>query len=131
MEPECIWVLLLRPRPVPTPFLSYLEVFALTCLLEAPIYWFAFRNEKWSALKKLGVLFALNLATHPFIYFVVPQIIMLLNGKVFQSVLVSEIFAPVMEGILLYWLRKDFFWGSLGFAIATNLVSWWIGALIY
>src|SRR4051812_41063652 len=76
---------------------SYLVVFALTCALEFPFYLAALRSWRKGALAAL----ALNLATHPVIVFAMPWLVSRLEGTSAESLLCSELFAPLVEAILL------------------------------
>ena len=130
LDPECVWTLLMRPRSLPVGVTRYLCTFFLTCLLETPFYWLALKSWNVGRVKKVGFIVLVNLATHPFIYFGVPAITFRLGGKVYQSLLLSELFAPLVEGIILWRVRKGPAWVSLGYAIAANLFSWWVGIFL-
>jgi hypothetical protein len=109
----------------------WLALFTLTCLLELPIYLLPLRPAvplRWGLL----LLFGLNLATHPIVWFVLPRVF---NNQV-HYVLVAEAFAVIVEGLILgaiaRWRRWEG-WGWLsmmGLAFLANAFSATVGELI-
>jgi len=106
-------------------------IFVLTCLLELPVYLWLLRR----AIKPAGgllVCLALNLLTHPLVWFVFPA---LLENQV-HYVLVAEAFAVIVEGLALValarWRRWEGFpWLSLvGVAFLANAFSATVGELV-
>lgn len=104
--------------------------FFATVLLEAPVYFFFTRTLKMSIYKKLGCLFVLNVATHPMVYFIIPYFVYLMNGNYGQTVILGELFAPIIESLLLYRWTQFSFWKCSIIAILANLFSWWIGVVL-
>ena len=122
LEPDCLWALLLKPRPAPVSFPEYLGIFALTCAIEAPVYAMALRSR--GARTTALAIAALNLATHPLVFFAIPRAVSSLGGHNSTSLLVAEIFAPAVEALLLWRIRGGSAWSSLAYALAANLLSW-------
>jgi hypothetical protein len=107
----------------------YLKGFGLTLLLEAPIYaWFL--RERLGFLRKSLFILAVNVATHPMIWFVFPELFSKFEADIGAYVIFSELFAPLVEGLLLkfaFGISSRF--AFVGAAVA-NLFSWWIGAYL-
>jgi hypothetical protein len=123
----CTQALSSLQMPTTITALAYLKVFFLTCLLEAPIYWIALRSSSRNWIARFGIVVALNLATHPAVYFFWPWFVSKLGGRYYQTLIVAEIFAPAVEAKLLaYWAPMSFRRAIL-FAVAANLFSWSIG----
>lgn len=107
-------------------FAEYLPVFFMTYILEFPIYFiFLFRNSSIVRMVLIGLI--LNVATHPFIYKVLPPILAKWDMSYLEYLIIAEIFAPTIEAILLkkvfHTSWKIAFWA----AILANLFSWTIG----
>jgi len=108
----------------------WLYIFALTCLLELPVYLWLLRHVvcvPWGLLLCL----ALNLATHPIVWFVLPGL--LENQQ--HYVLVAEAFAVGVEALILialaHFRRWDLPWLSLvGVAFLANAFSATLGELV-
>ena len=98
-----------------------------TVLLEFPVYYFAFKETRWTFLHKVKATFLVNLSTHPLIYFVLPWIFFKLNGSYYQTLTVAELLAPAVECLLLRYAYGLNFRRSFIFALAANLFSWWAG----
>jgi hypothetical protein len=106
-------------------------IFALTCLLELPVYLWLLRPAVTPA-RGLLVCIGLNLLTHPLVWFVFPT---LLENQV-HYVLVAEAFAVIVEGLALVALARwrgweGFPWLSLvGVAFLANAFSATVGELV-
>jgi hypothetical protein len=109
---------------------AWLAIFTLTCLLELPIYLVPLRRVlplRWGLL----VLLALNLATHPIVWFVLPRIF---ENQV-HYVLIAEAFAVLVEGLLLGALSRWRHWPGwgglslIGLAFMANAWSATLGEL--
>ena len=115
--------------PLPTEFINlaeYLPFFFKTCLLEFPIYYLVLHQfKKWHQLLLISIL--LNLATHPFIFLGLPVIFAQFNRNYFQYLITAEIFAPVIEMLLLFYLFKIKWRSAFFSALLANIVSWTIG----
>ena len=127
MDPECLWTLAMRPAPYDVSITQYFLVFLITCLLEAPFYILAFRKSGRNLATIFLAVLILNSLTHPFIFFLVPKLVIALEGKMAHSLLISEVFAPVIESIALMWMVPMPFGRALLYALAANLFSWWLG----
>jgi hypothetical protein len=112
---------------------DYLWVFLKTCLCEAPFYFLLFRRRGLPYF--LAVLVGANLLTHPAVYFVFPAVF-----KNFMMYLgTAEIFAPLVESILVCWLLFRSSerspggaapWVAVLVIFAANLFSWQMGAFV-
>jgi hypothetical protein len=127
LSPECLWALLVGPRPRSTTLGEYALVYFFTCLIEFPFYWLGLRN-RCGLVKIAWVTLVLNLATHPLIYFLFPLLVFRLHGGSYQSLLASEVFAPVVEAMLLYGITRLNVITVVASSVVANLCSWWIGA---
>jgi hypothetical protein len=108
-------------------FLFYLLIFSLTCLLEAPFYFAAGRLMGRSVRESAKQILLLNLATHPIVFWVIPFAMELLGKNIMAYVLTGEVFAPVVEALILqFWARYPWKYAWIT-AIAANLFSWWFG----
>jgi hypothetical protein len=117
-------------KPGLTP--DYAIVFLKTCLCEFPLYWLCFRGFRFSSV--LAICCAANLATHPFVFFLIPK----LFDRYVSAALFSEAFAPSVEMIIAYFVlvrsktcrtRTEAARRSL-WILAANLYSWELGMFI-
>lgn len=109
--------------------LDYLSLFSLTYALETPIYFLGLR--KYSKLRQiLFISLVLNLATHPIVCFLFPVLADILRMNYDQYLILAEVFAPLVEFLLLRFVFKFSMQRSLLVAVAANLVSWLIGSRI-
>ena len=139
LSTECLAVLESAQTPTSVSILEYLKVFSMTCLLEWPFYALALKGSsasvakqgaprpKASASRILGILILANLCTHPFVYFVFPWLLSQMNATYVQTCTLSEIFAPTVEAWLLTRFGKLSLSAALGWSVAANLASWWMG----
>ncbi len=98
--------------------LMWFVAFVWTCALELPIYAIGIpRNGRWV----LGVVFWLNLATHPCLWFVAPKVLTF-DGWIY----VSELLIWLTEGLILTALLK----GSLGHRLARGMITAGIANLL-
>jgi hypothetical protein len=104
----------------------YLVIFATTCFLEAPFYyWFTHKSLRLS--KQIEMILVVNLATHPFVTWVFPLLFLKLQSSFGEYVIAAEIFAPVTEALLLRLVYKQSWQRASFTAFIANLFSWWIG----
>lgn len=135
--PEILLIYFLNPAKLPascqlqlswlavaeTFSLSYFLYFFATLILEGPIYWIFLRPAKWWKPFLLG-----NLLTHPLVFFFFPWMASKLDWTHAVDLGVSQIFAWVVEGIVVgVFLKGNFKKGFLVSFIA-NLFSWRFGA---
>jgi hypothetical protein len=106
---------------------AYLTLFALTCTLETPFYLVALHGSKNSKFKKFLAIVLCNLATHPAVCFLIPYLVSLFHGSYASSLVVGEVFAPLLEGYLLYQIWRVRFARAMTWSIVANLFSWWVG----
>lgn len=99
----------------------YLVVFGLTMLLEAPFY-IALAKRKFL----LPLIFC-NLATHPFIYWILPWLGVRFEWSFAEVMLAAEVFAPVVEILLAVFVFKLKARFAVPLIILGNLFSWWVG----
>lgn len=102
---------------------AYLFLFLLTNLLEAPVYGAALGFTRRSLLKIL----ILNLATHPLVTWGFSALFTAHQLPVRDYVLVSELFAPTAEALLLQCVFNTSPRRAWLTAFAANLFSWWLG----
>ncbi len=114
----------------PTPFdlVEYLKYFLWTLGLELPLYYFMLSNL--AKLKRLQLSLLVNIATHPIIFFVFPLILSHWNLTYRDYLLSAEIFAPLVEGFIIWKLFKSNPGRAFSAALSANLISWWLGVLI-
>lgn len=98
--------------------------FALSQLLEMPVYWWGTRNSELSAGMRLGVGFGATALTHPFVWFVFP--VLMLHSYVLFFV-VAETFAVVAEALYLRAFGIAHPWRL---ALAANVFSASVGLLL-
>lgn len=110
------------------PLTLYLAVFALTILLELPFYYAMLRDRP--ILKRLQWIFLINLATHPLVGYGFPYLFKQLNSTVGACLLASEIFAPVVEALLLFAGAKMPLVRAFAISLAANIFSWWVGVYL-
>ncbi len=109
----------------------YLLVFFTTCLLEAFVYFPAGLQQKIAIKTILAQIFILNLATHPFIFLLVPEIAAKWHVSTQYALLFSEAFAPTVEMLLLILLYRYRIIYALVIAVCANLLSWWLGIHVF
>lgn len=123
---QCSEIYELSTLNEPFTFIEYLPFFLKTFVLELPIYFLFFRTLKnIPALLKMNSV--LNLATHPAVFFVIPIILTELNATYLHYLLVAEIFAPVIEALILHKFYKLGLGRSFAAAVCANLFSWSLG----
>lgn len=123
---QCSEIYTLTSLADPITFILYLPYFLKTFLLELIIYWLFLRNQK-SLTEILQIDFILNLATHPVVFFLMPIIVMGLNGNYLNYLVAAEVFAPLTEAIILVYFYKLSWPRALQAAITANLFSWSVG----
>ncbi len=106
--------------------LSYLHewanAFALTQLLEMPVYWFAFApRPTW---QRLGFGFAASAITHPFVWFFFPFV---LPFGYEARVAVSELFAWGVEAV---WLARLGVPRAMSWSLAAHGLSFGVGLVL-
>jgi len=111
------------------PFQQYLVFFMLTCLMEGPIYWWA-TPHILSPLRRIFVIFWVNIATHPVVTWVFPLLFSRLHRPNRETILTSELFAPVIEALMLKFQFKLPWHRALLASGVANLLSWWGGAYL-
>lgn len=107
---------------------TYLGVFVLTCVLETPFYFYGLTGLP--ARRRGLAIFALNLATHPLVTWGWPFLFAKLGRSYGELVLASEIFAPLVEMLILHFAFHQSWRRSALVAIAANLFSWWVGPFV-
>ena len=127
LDTGCYFVLF-SPTEMSNPRIGqYLFYFGMTLLLETPIYWFASRQTYFARIAQILIL---NLATHPLVIYGFPFFMSLLDRPHWETVFLSEMFAWILEALLL----TRFFGYSTGRAVkismSANLVSWWVGLYV-
>ena len=128
----CLEVLSNPQQVFATSLSDYLGLFGLTCLMELPVYGLVYerRRDLVSRWRFLGLVLALNLATHPLVYFGFPSFWAAAGGSRAQMVASAELFAPLVEAGILASLDRARWKRAIVAAFLANLVSWWLGSLL-
>ena len=102
---QCNEIYELTTLTEPFSFLEYLPFFLKTFVLELPIYFLFLRTLKnVPVILKMNTV--LNLATHPVVFFIIPLILTQLNATYLHYLVVAEIFAPLVEALVLFKVYK-------------------------
>ncbi len=102
--------------------LAWAHAFALTELVEVPIYLAALRRHPW--LRRLGGAFGASLLTHPLLWFALPALPLSYPTYVF----VAEVATVLVEAGFLKLLGST---RPLVWAIAANGASFLLGKLFF
>lgn len=105
---------------------QYWKYFLLTLAFEAPVYWL-FLRKTLSTQKILLAIVALNLLSHPIVYFVFPELADQYGVSFGEYVLIAELFAPLVEGLALWKVFKIPARRAWMIALAANVFSWLVG----
>jgi hypothetical protein len=101
---------------------SWALAFLLTQIIEIPIY---LRAQRSTAPRALFVAFGASAITHPFVWFVFPDLLEDLDQ--WQMIAVAEVFALTVEAL---WLRLFKVKRPLGWSLAANGASFGVGLLL-
>ncbi|MFI5261471.1 MAG: hypothetical protein ACHQZR_02805 [Candidatus Limnocylindrales bacterium] len=107
---------------------GWLAAFLLTVAVEVPLVLFLLRRTEPDRLR-LGLLIVFaNLATHPIVWFVVPQVALV---GTMGYILLAEIWATAAEA-LFYWaaVRGLPARRALAVSVAANVSSFVVGQLV-
>jgi len=107
----------------------YLKALLLTLILEAPFYRWCLEGR--SAKAFLTALVLCNLATHPMVFYGFPALATTWQIPTYINLLVSEIFAPSVEAILLLIVWGVRPWKASASMFAANFFSWWMGGILW
>jgi hypothetical protein len=107
-------------------FTEYLRVYLMTFILEWPWY-FLFLRFYQSGLRILITNFVLNIATHPIVYLVLPQIFSRFDQTYIRYLIIAEIFAPTVEALILRYTFKIPWKTAIVSSLFANLFSWTVG----
>lgn len=111
----------------PITLSEYLPYFLKTFILEFPIYALILKSQQDLA-KTLAANTILNVATHPFIFILLPLLLNRIeNINYLHYLVVAEIFAPTVEILLLKLIFKIKPAHALIAGLAANLFSWSVG----
>ena len=104
--------------------LSWLWAFALTQLIEVPIYVLAMRKHLPLA-RCLAVAFGASALPHPIVWFVIPRIWSL--PTYWGMVVFAEVFAVVAEALYLRWCRipRPWLWARVANVTSAGSVLLW------
>ena len=72
----------------------------------------------------------MNIATHPIVSWFFPWLMNTLQRPTSNYILLSELFAPLAEAILLRYVFKLSWRLSLLASIFANIFSWWAGLYV-
>jgi len=110
--------------------LAWLRAFALTQVVEIPIYSAGLRGRPW--WKRLAVAFMASAITHPFVWFLFP-LLMPTRAQYWTMVVLAETFAVFAEAAWLATnrLRRAFLWALLanGASFSVGMLFWKLGWL--
>lgn len=129
MSAACRMLLDDSPIPQTMSLDLYVQIFLLTCLLELPIYW-RFTRRQLGAFNVFRMLLTLNLATHPAVTWLFPWIFSKTDLMVRDYLLVSELFAIVVETIIITSIYKVRLPKAFVVSLFANLFSWWVGLYV-
>lgn len=108
------------------PFSMYLPYFLKTLLLELPIYYFFLRNLRtWKEIVLINL--NLNLATHPILFYGISALCSSYQSSYLTYLISAEIFAPLVETLLLIFVYKVNYKKAITAAVIANLISWSVG----
>jgi hypothetical protein len=101
---------------------AWLAAFAVTQIIEMPIYVFALRERPW--VQRLALAFGASAITHPFVWFLFPRLV----EDYWTMVALAETFAVVVEAVWLwrFGLKRAILWTLL-----ANGTSVGIGFALY
>lgn len=112
-------------------FWMWLSAFALTQLVETPVYAYALaRARSRSLVVCTGYGFLASAITHPVVWWVIPAIVPLSRYELFFAV--AEGFALVTEALLMraLGLRRALLWSLLANSLSVvvgSLLRAWVG----
>ncbi len=116
---DCDWIWSL-PTSAELPSLGrYLLLFAATNILEAPLYFLFFR--KWTPT------LVLNLASHPFLIFLLQPLLARAKISTGTGLLFMESMAIMIEVLVLIYFYKKGRLQAWSASILANLWSWNVG----
>jgi hypothetical protein len=126
---NCNDVLTLNAMVPKINFSLYIFIFLLTCFLESSFYLILIKNQ--SLKKKLLALLICNLATHPIVSFVIPWIFSKMSKTYGESLMIGELFAFIVELVLLKVLWQQKWLNSFVISFLANLFSWSLGTYLF
>ncbi|MCB0406398.1 MAG: hypothetical protein KDD51_16570 [Bdellovibrionales bacterium] len=109
---------------------TYFVFFLLTATLEAPVYWYFVKDSLRTVSKFTAVVLVLNLCTHPLAILGFPQFFALAGFTKLAALWATELFAPTVEGLVLWQVLDLPPKTSFLAALAANLFSWELGGLL-
>ena len=108
----------------------YFCFFLLTCVLEAPIYFFIARKNGVAWAGAFSQVLGLNLASHPFVFFVVPHLIAHVQQNTAVMILIGECFAILIEALLLRLCWRYVMPKAAITSLVGNLISGGLGIFL-
>ncbi len=110
------------------PVSDWFAAFVITLALEAPVVLFLLRRDEPSRLR-LGLLVAFaNLATHPVVWYVITQLLLVGSPG---YVLAAETWAIAAEAVFFAIAIRGLSWRrAIAVAVAANATSFVVGRLI-
>jgi len=108
----------------------YLKLFATTCLLEAPYYYFG-APTSITRNKRLVQIILLNLATHPIVTWLFPWVLAKWGSTYGTSIVIEENFAWITEGLILIGFYRYSWRRGFSLSFFANMTSWWLGLFIF
>lgn len=114
----------------PLSSMDYLKLFCLTFLLEAPVYFLVLWPPRPVWFRVLGAILFVNLVTHPLMSFLFADWAQKGSWREIDYIGTSELFAFLVEALLIRLFLRQPWWRSALAAFGANLFSWWLGSLI-
>ena len=107
--------------------LLWAKLFGLTVLFEVPLVVALLRDAEPSRARRLVIAFAAQLATHPVVFFVFPQ----LSLRGFSSLTLSELYAWLFEAVIFAAAFRELsLLRAIGVAGLANGLSFGLGLLL-
>lgn len=110
--------------------IGYLRLFALTVLLETPVYWIVLGGTKKQLARFIKAILTVNVATHPAVSFLFAHFASRHGWSEIQYITLAEGFAFVAEALILGVYFKYSWWRAIVGAFLANLASWWLGSFL-
>lgn len=130
LELECKVLLSSIETPVSMSTLTYVQTFAWTCGIEALVYLPLLLAKQNKLSRSIALIVTLNIATHPLVTFPFPIAGAALDLNVASAIILKEMFAPLIETLILRRASNLSWAEAAASAVTANLLSWWLGAYV-
>ena len=106
---------------------AWLAAFAVTQIVEVPIYAIALRERAWAS--RLALAFGASAITHPFVWFLFPRLVQ----DYWTMVVLAEAFAVLVEAgwLWCFGLKRAILWTLLanGTSVGVGFALYALGVL--